>query len=106
MRDQPDGIKLLDLARTAVLDELLPALPDDRRYTARLIANAMAIAARELEAGDAPLRADRAALEKLIGDGGGEATLERYQSESMEEALQRLTMLCSAVIQARDGDPL
>ena len=31
-----------------MLEDLLPLLPEDRRYEARMIANAMAIAAREL----------------------------------------------------------
>ena len=105
MRDQPDGAKLLELARATVLDDLLPNLPEDRRYSARLIANAMAIAARELAAGDAPLRADRAALDRLIGD--GEETLGPHGAETLDEALQRLTWRLAAEIRAggRDGEP-
>jgi len=46
--DRPDGAKLLAEARRTLLETLLPLLPADRRYDGLMIANAMAIAAREL----------------------------------------------------------
>ncbi|MGD1876160.1 MAG: DUF6285 domain-containing protein [Kiloniellaceae bacterium] len=51
---EPGGARLLALARRELLEVLLPQLDGDARYRARLIANAMKIAAEELEAG-APL---------------------------------------------------
>lgn len=45
----PDGADLLATARRVLLDELLPQLPRDRTYEALMVANAMAIAARELD---------------------------------------------------------
>lgn len=39
---------LLAIAREALLDEILPLVPAAHTYTLRMIANAMAIAAREL----------------------------------------------------------
>lgn len=59
--DQPDGAALLAEARRLLNDELLSQLPEQRRYEARMIANAMAIAGRELAA-NAPARADEKAL--------------------------------------------
>lgn len=50
---QPDGKRLLELARADLLNEILPRLEGDARYRARLIANAMKIAAREIAAGAA-----------------------------------------------------
>lgn len=44
---QPDAHELLDIARSTLLEQLLPALPGELRYPALMIANAMAIAARE-----------------------------------------------------------
>lgn len=43
------GERLLETARDLLRDELLPALPPDKRHAALMVANAMAIAARELE---------------------------------------------------------
>ena len=47
MADRPDAGELLTVARDALLDSLLPLLPADAHYTARMIANANAIAQRE-----------------------------------------------------------
>ena len=62
MNDIPDAVELLAIARTTLLDKVLAQLPEDLRYDAQMIANAMAIAAREQAAGD---RAAQAALARL-----------------------------------------
>ncbi|MGB6104239.1 MAG: DUF6285 domain-containing protein [Pusillimonas sp.] len=49
MNNRPYGNELLIVARRTLLDELLPLLPADKTYDALMVANAMAIAARELE---------------------------------------------------------
>lgn len=46
----PDAADLLTTAREALLRQLLPALPESLHYEARMIANAMAISAREQHA--------------------------------------------------------
>ena len=46
MLEQPQAANLLETAREALLNKLLPALPAHLHYEARMIANAMAIAAR------------------------------------------------------------
>jgi Domain of unknown function (DUF6285) len=51
MRDLPESLDLLALARELLLDELLPLLPPERERDAHLIATAMAIASREVKAG-------------------------------------------------------
>jgi hypothetical protein len=50
--DVGDTADLLETAREALLGELLPEVPADRRYTALMIANAIAIVAREFALGD------------------------------------------------------
>jgi hypothetical protein len=77
MRDRPSGADLLDEARRVLLDELLPDLAAEERYKALMIARAMAIAGRELEAGEAPLAAERQRLAALLD---GEAALETLQA--------------------------
>ena len=66
MRDQPTGDQLLDTARAILREELIPALPADKRHAALMIANAMAIAARQLRNGDAPERDELANLARLL----------------------------------------
>jgi hypothetical protein len=65
MRDLPNGADLLALARSALSEELLPLLPQERRFEARLVAAAMAIAEREARAGMAAAAPLRRALEQL-----------------------------------------
>lgn len=43
----PEACDLLLTARATLLDRLLPALPEDLHYDARMIANTLAIASRE-----------------------------------------------------------
>jgi len=52
--ERPDVPDLLRTARAALLDELLVLLPREAHYTARMIANALDIAAREVERGSDP----------------------------------------------------
>lgn len=49
MRVEPSALELLRIAREKLLEELLPRIPADAHYLARMAANAMAIAAREAE---------------------------------------------------------
>jgi AcrR family transcriptional regulator len=56
MTDHPDGAALLEEARRTLLEVLLPLLPPERRYDGLMVANAMAIAAREAAQGDVALR--------------------------------------------------
>jgi hypothetical protein len=58
MRNRPNGADLLAIARQTFLSELMPRLPEEERYTALMVANAMANAEREAAAGDVPLRAE------------------------------------------------
>ncbi len=48
---QPDSADLLETVRQALLSELLPLLPETATYTARMMANALAIARRDVLAG-------------------------------------------------------
>ena len=50
--EQPDARNLLETARALLLDSLLPALPAERRLEARMVASAMAIAARTIGTAD------------------------------------------------------
>jgi len=68
MKNRPEAADLLVIARDALTRQILPKLPESERYTALMIANAMAIARREIEADDAPLRAELSRLRELYPD--------------------------------------
>jgi hypothetical protein len=58
----------LHIARETLLNELLELLPEERRYAMRMAANALAIAAREAEAGEADLVHELRLLSELYGE--------------------------------------
>ena len=66
MSDIPDATELLAIARSTLLDRLLPRVPEELRYDALMIANVMAIAAREHTAGDAAMQAEVVRLAALL----------------------------------------
>ena len=67
MHNLPESSELLLVARKTLLDEIRPMLEDNAKYTVAMIANAMAIAARELEAGETPALAALARLDRIYG---------------------------------------
>jgi hypothetical protein len=66
-REAPEGPGLLATARDALLQEILPKLSSTDAFTARMVANAMAIAAREAVQDDAWVTATRATMQRLTG---------------------------------------
>ena len=66
MNNRPNAQELLAITRETFTAEVLPALPEKLRYTGLMIANAMAIAQREIETGDAHPRAELERLRKLL----------------------------------------
>ena len=64
MLEQPDAGALVAAARQTVLDALLPHLPREKHYEARMVANALAIAGRAMHA-PSPAQ-DAAALARAI----------------------------------------
>jgi len=66
MNDRPNAAELLKAARDALAAEILPNLPEALRYTGLMVANALAIAERELAAGDTAVRAECERLCRLL----------------------------------------
>lgn len=93
MRDKPTAAELLAIARETLLGELLPHSGDAQRYNALMVGAAMAIAAREAEAGDGALVAERDALAALYGEAGA-------ADEPLEAALGRLNRRFAADLRA------
>jgi hypothetical protein len=76
MLERHDIAVLLDTAREALRRELLDALPPERRHTALMIANALAIASRHVSAAALP------------GDDDAQAAAVRAFSGAAAEARQ------------------
>jgi hypothetical protein len=66
MRTRPHGADLLACAQTLLREELIKSLPPEQKHNALMIANAMAVAARQLQAGEAPEREEGARLSGLL----------------------------------------
>ena len=104
MPDKPDSGTLLDLARQVLLEDLLAELPEAAHYRARMVGNAMAIAARVIADGGRTQEAERKALAALYDEMPTPAG--RVDPELLDDALTRLNWWLVAEIRAgrQDGD--
>lgn len=68
MINRPDGAELLRAARRLLREEISESIPSEQRYEALMVANAMAIAERESEAGDQQMKEELRMLTELYGD--------------------------------------
>jgi hypothetical protein len=110
MQNRPCGDELLEVARRVLLDELLPLLPPEKTYDVRMVANAMAIAARELKkqaTGDVDSSEEIARFYRQIGADDpahpSEATLARHIRERLidQADFQALHALLLSMTQAK-----
>lgn len=67
MRHDPKAADLLETARAVLRGTILPQLPPSARYEALMVANAMAIAARQVAAGERPAEEARLRLAAIYG---------------------------------------
>lgn len=93
MRTEPAAAELLKVARQALLEEILPQVPEGARYTARMVANAMAIAMRAAEGVDRAHAAELARAREDDARLAGEIRAGRVDIESraLIESLRRVT---------------
>ncbi len=68
MNDRPDAAELISIARQTLLSEVLPDAKSEHLYALRMIANALGIAARELEAQEADIAVETQGLDAFYGD--------------------------------------
>ena len=68
MRDCPDAASLLNVAREVVRKALVPNLPAGLRYQGLMVANALAIAARQFAAATVSERAEVDQVADLLGE--------------------------------------
>ncbi len=100
MLEKPDAADLLATAREVVLKDLLPALPPEKGFAARMVANALGIAVREIAAEAMPAR-DLAALAREIRAGAhdpGSATQREVAVFLLEYARRRAEVSAPRVL--------
>ncbi len=79
-----DAAAMAELARKTLLEAVLPHIPQEQRYQALMVANAIGIAARALEGGNAAQAAEAADYRRLLGaDGEDVAALRRRLAEAI-----------------------
>jgi len=66
MRDHPQGHALLAIAAKTFREQLLPFLPEDKKYAALMVLNAMSIAERQQAIGEGPLNDECDLLEVVL----------------------------------------
>lgn len=91
MRQQPCGEDLLICAHKVLHDEVLPALPDDRKHALRMVLNAISIAHRQMHYGSAPELEELLQIRALLDD----------QACSLNDGLRQI----SRIIRNGGGDP-
>jgi hypothetical protein len=104
LREEPLAPDLLATAREVLLNELLPALPPDKALAARMVASAMAIAAREVaqdpawqDAALARMDRDPRAFAAAIRAGGFDPDTPRHaQAASLLDDVTRARCAVSA----------
>ena len=99
MRENPTGASLLQAACTLLREDILKALPAENRYNALMITNAMSIAMRQLEQGDAPEQKELQALRQLLGIG------DEDKQTPMRKLLVTLNRQLALRVRNGDADP-
>jgi hypothetical protein len=100
MNDRPRAPELLSIAQEALAAEILPALPERLRYTALMVANAMGIARREIETGEAAANAELHRLQALFSERQHRSAAETNGPMSRSGGI---TGSAPALIEALDG---
>jgi hypothetical protein len=94
MNDRPTPGELVDAVRLFLEKELLPGLSDARlRFQTLVAAHVMAIAAREMQHEEAPLREEHRLLAPLLGEGGETPAAIGALRQAVQEMNERLCTL-------------
>jgi hypothetical protein len=101
MVGRPAAADLLDEARRTLLEVLLPLLAPDRRYDCLMVANAMAIAARDARHGPRLLREEVSGLASLLA---ASAVAESHAPSQLHPLLMELARRLAQEIRRGDYD--
>ena len=81
MLDAPTPVEILEVVAAMIRDQLVPQLPPDAVFHARVAANAIDLVRRQLQTGDALEAASLSRLQQLLGHQGDAPALERELCE-------------------------
>jgi hypothetical protein len=81
MLDAPTPVEILEVVAAMIRDQLVPQLPPDAVFHARVAANAIDLVRRQLQTGDALEAASLTRLQQLLGQQGDAPALERELCE-------------------------
>jgi len=95
MKDISNAADLIATARDALLNDLLPRLQKEQRYTGLMIANAMAIALREQRSGAEAMRDEARRIRTLLASTGSGA--EAPDDDDKDELRGLRRGLCKAI---------
>jgi len=109
MNDHPDALELIRIASQTLVQDILPGALPEQRYTLRMIANALGIAARELELRDTDSALETLGLNTLYGETKNAEDLQQrnrqlsrdirrgtFESNSAQQAKLRQHLLATA----------
>ncbi|WP_150302619.1 DUF6285 domain-containing protein [Pseudomonas saliphila] len=78
---RPDATALLQTARQTLFSQLLPALPKELHYEARMMANAMIIAVREQQLGETCAAQEQAHLQTLLNTTDSQRSMQELRAQ-------------------------
>lgn len=81
MLDSPTPVEILEVVAAMIRDQLVPQLPPDAVFHARVAANAIDLVRRQLQTGDALEAASLERLQQLLRHQGDAPALERELCE-------------------------
>jgi hypothetical protein len=90
-QDRPDAPELLEAVAEFLFTDVREWAPREKRFQVLVAANVCAVVARELRAGDAPLREDLALFRELLGEGPGEPSSGAELAEQVRAAQVELS---------------
>lgn len=81
MNDRPNALELIQIANQTLVESILPDAKPEQLYTLRMIANALGIAARELESRDADNAFEASSLAALYEGAPPDGTLNQRNQQ-------------------------
>lgn len=90
-QDRPDAPELLEAVAEFLFTDVREWAPREKRFQVLVAANVCAVVARELRAGDTPLREDLALFGELLGEDPQEPSSDAELAERVQAAQAELS---------------